>query len=126
MECTRNSKVLKLTRYVNVSRLLDTSFANNLNPGTSHKYEIQKIILNKLSKPPPNLLIGETLMFRDFGIIRKPYISWLWKYKNGEVSVAWNIPITNKKEISILYNKIGIPLEEKREKVANVISSYIR
>jgi len=124
MECTKNSRVLKLTRYVNVSNIIELSYLNKIKEGCIYKNGIPKIILDRLSKYPPNLLIGEALMLKDFGIIRNPYIISLWKYKDGGISAAWSLPITNRKEISILYNKIGIPLKEKSEKVKGVLQIY--
>src|SRR3989344_8760935 len=124
MECTKNSRVLKLTRYVNVSNIIELSYLNKIKEGCIYKNGIPKIILDRLSKYPPNLLIGEALMLKDFGIIRNPYIISLWKYKDGGISAAWSLPITNRKKISILYNKIGIPLKEKSEKVKGVLQIY--
>ena len=117
MECTRNSNVLKLTRYVNVSHLLPTHYKKTLNAGANFKKDIPTIMLKKLATYPPQLLIGECFLLKDFGITRYPYIVSLWKYKNGGVSCAWTVSITNKKETSILYHQIGLPLVEKRKKV---------
>lgn len=125
MECARNSKALKITRYVNVSDIISKKYLKKLKRGAIFKKDISSRIISKLSKKPPNLLSGESLMFKDFGIMRKPYIKCLWKHKNDDLSCAWTIPITNKKEISILYNKINVPLKEKRDKVKKVLFNYV-
>lgn len=127
MECTRNSKILKITRNVIISNLLGSLFINKLRNGATYKNEIPEEIKLKLSECPPNLLIGEAIMLQSFGIERQPYFVDLWKHKNKEeVSAAWTIPITNKKEITILLYKIGIPLSEKSNKVHNILLSYKR
>ena len=126
MECTRNSKVLKITRNVNVSNILGNKFVERIKEGATFKKDIPKKELNKLYKHPPKLLIGEKFLFEEFGIFREPYPCNIWKYKNGGTSSGWSLPITNKKEIGIVYWKIGLPLSEKRKKVKQVIDSYVR
>ncbi len=124
MECS--NKIIKLTRNVNVSHLLSDVYKRNLKFGANFKNNMPADILKNLSNHPPWLLIGEALLLEDFGINRKPYLRSLWKHKNGEVSAAWAITITNKKEMGILLHHIGLPLFEKRTKVKQTLLSYVR
>lgn len=56
--------------------------------------------------------------------IEKNILANLWKAKDDRISAGWNIPITNKREIGILYHNIGLPLKEKVKKVKRVLDSY--
>ena len=126
MECTRNSKVLKLTRHVNISKRISHSFIKTLKDGATFKKDIPDNILRNLSRFPPNLLVGESLLLKDFNIVRDCYIGGLWKYKNGDVGAFWRIAITKREETERLFNQIGIVLPEKREKVKKLLLSYVR
>lgn len=119
MECSHG--VIKLTRNVNVSNFLPEEYKRSLTLGANFKKRLPIEILDELVKHPPWLLVGESLLLQDFGIYRKPYLRSLWKHKNGEVSAAWAVTITGKKNISALLYGIGLPLAEKRIKVEEAL-----
>ena len=124
MECA--SKVVKLCRYVDVTDLLDNEEMRLLHKGMNFKRDIPEAVQKRVAQRPPNLLIGEAVMLRNFGIDRPLYFASLWKSKNGRrVSAKWAVVISNFSYMNKLL-EIGLPLPDKGKKLKAVIRSYLR
>jgi len=119
-------KNLEINRYVDVTDILPEFFIRKLNSGATYKKGIPENIQNILIGRPPNLLLGECQLLKNFGILTKPRLAVLWKAKNKRVSAGWALSITNKKSLEIVNKEIGIPLKEKANKLEMILSSYKR
>ncbi|MDO8646896.1 MAG: hypothetical protein Q7R70_00580 [Candidatus Diapherotrites archaeon] len=116
-EMENSDGIVKLTRHVDVTELLDENYISKLDFGANFNGKIPDNVKALLEKRKPNLLLGELQLLRDFGVYREPRLKLLWKTKRNSVSAAWNFCITNKNDLSILKDEIGLPLKEKQDKL---------
>jgi len=123
MECS--GKVIKLTRDIDVTDVIPEEFIQHSNYGVIFKYKIPKNVLNRVLKKKCNLLEGEIKILENFGIYKTSQIANLWKTKDGRITAAWKLVISDKGGMKKLLT-IDIPLEEKVKKINSVIMSYKR
>ena len=109
--------IVKLTRHIDVTDLLEEDYISKLAFGANFRSRISKDMRALLAQRRPNLLLGELRLLNSFGINREPRLKLLWKTKRKTVSAAWCFSITNKRELSILKDIIGLPLKEKQDKL---------
>ncbi len=120
------AKVLEINRSVDVTDLLNKKFIENLKHRTTFKGRIPIYIIRILKSRPNRLLADECKMFSRFEINTKPRLANIYKAKDGRVSAAWAVSITNFKDLTKVKVSIGIPIKEKRLKLENMLLRYKR
>ncbi len=124
-EMEANSFVVKLTRDIDVSDVVPEDYVMACAPGVIFKKKIPPFIYDIVSRKKCNLIEDEAKMLNRFGINKIPTVTNFWKTKDGRLTAAWKIIISDKETIKKLIS-IGIPLKEKEEKLKSIIASYKR
>jgi hypothetical protein len=123
MECS--GKVVKLTRNIDVSDIVPEKYARKFNFGPVFKKDIPPSLIRILSRKKCNLLEDEVKILRNFDVNKETQFANLWKAKDGRISAAWKIVISDRGNMKRLYN-IKIPLKKRAKQLEDIINSYKR
>jgi len=76
--------------------------------------------------PISNLIRGEQLLLRKLGIDAKIYNEGFYRSRKDKITVKWRIQIGQQDSIKKFESEVGFSLEEKRNKLNELINSYVK
>jgi len=116
-----------LTRAVEVTRFLPEEFVSKLEIGKFYGVGcIQSEIKCPLYENPPNLLVGESTVLSDLGIMNKLSLRKIILQKSGYVTAVWNLKIAGKENLEKFRASIGFTISSKNEALTRLVSSYVK
>jgi len=113
--------ISKIKRAIRLSRSVDAGAFHQ-----SEKIKPQKWNYEFSDTPFSNLIMGEYLLLRKFGIDARLYREGAYRSKNGKTTAKWRIQIAQQDNIARFSEKIGFNHSEKMKKLRCAMNSYIR
>lgn len=111
--CFSSKKAIRLTRSTDAGDIY-----NSLN------LEKRKWLYGIKDTPYNNLILGEYLLLREFGINAKLYREGIYRSLNGRTTVKWRIQVAQQDNLKLFAEKISFNHSIKKDKLAKVIASF--
>lgn len=124
--CRVASCALYLSRNIDIS----SSFPDKLKSAFPkekciHINSLPKNLIKLLKNKMCNLLKGELLILKSFGITPVSFRPVKFRInKSGNVTMTWQMIITERNNLKRYYKKIGFLLKNKNEKLEEIIKKY--
>ncbi|PIQ98410.1 MAG: hypothetical protein COV64_01420 [Candidatus Nealsonbacteria bacterium CG11_big_fil_rev_8_21_14_0_20_39_9] len=97
---------------------------NGLKENWVQDKKLKQVLLEKSKRKINNLIYGESLLLNSLGIVTNLYVMKnFWISKVGTISAQWALEIFTKKDLENFRKTVGFTLNDKREKLEQLISN---